>query len=261
MKLNYKKSGYGKPLFILHGLLGMLDNWQSIGKILSQFYEVFLIDARNHGHSPHSEYFNYDIMAEDLLEFYYDQNALSPNKNLGEVYIIGHSMGGKTAMKFAQRFPEKVEKLIVVDISPGEYPVQHDIIFDALQAVDLTIIKSRNEAEAVLAKYISEKQILQFLLKNLYWKEPGKLAWRFNLEVITKSAERMLEAITFGIFNKPALFIKGERSDYIKEEDMKLIRKFFPDSVIKTIPGSGHWIHADQPGLFVEEVVNFFGTK
>lgn len=250
MKLNFKKLGQGRPLIILHGLLGMLDNWQSMGKILSERFEVVLADARNHGHSPHSDIFSYEAMAEDVLE-------LMDSNSLETAVIIGHSMGGKTAMKFAQRYPGRVEKLIVVDISPKQYSDHHNKIFEALHAADPGRLKSRKEVEAVLAVTIPENHILQFLLKNLYWKEPGQLSWRFNLDAIAENLERVGEATQDGIFNKPSLFLRGEKSDYVPEKDFEMIKTFFPLSGIKTIPGAGHWIHAEQPGLFVEAVREF----
>lgn len=250
MKLNFKKLGQGRPLIILHGLLGMLDNWQSIGKILSEKYEVFLVDARNHGHSPHSDEFSYKAMAEDILE-------MMDCKALETAIIIGHSMGGKTAMKFAQLFPERIEKLVVVDMAPGPSPVQHENIFKALQTVNPGDMKSRKEVETALSAYIPEIHILQFLLKNLYWKETDLLSWRFNLESIMRNLEKIREATTGNILRKPSLFLRGERSAYIGAEDIDTIKAFFPLSEIKTIPGAGHWIHAEQPGLFLKELIGF----
>ena len=257
MQLHCKKLGQGKPLFILHGLLGMLDNWQSIGKVLSEKFEVYLLDARNHGHSPHSDIFSYDVMAEDLCECIMEQKAPANGNDFVPAYIIGHSMGGKTAMKFAQKFPEKVEKLVVVDIAPRQYSAQHDAVFKALCAVDFNLVQSRSEAEKVLEKYISENDVRQFLLKNLYRKEPNKLAWRFNLGAIAGNLKNIGEAAVDKPFNKPALFLRGEKSNYIQEEDRSLIKALFPLSETETIRNAGHWIHAEQPELFVRAVVEF----
>lgn len=250
MKLNFKKLGQGKPIIILHGLLGMLDNWQSMGKILSEKSEVFLADARNHGHSPHSDIFSYEAMAEDVLE-------LMDSNSLETAVIAGHSMGGKTAMKFAQLYPGRIEKLVVVDIAPKQYSDHHNNIFEALHRVDLGRLKSRKDVEAALAEYIPENHVLQFLLKNLYWKEPGKLSWRFNLEAISRNLEEVGKETRDGVFNKPSLFLRGEKSDYILDEDVAMIKMFFPFSEIKTIPDAGHWIHAEQPGLFAEALREF----
>ena len=264
MKLHYKKSGQGKPIIILHGLLGMLDNWQTIGKVLSETNTVFLADARNHGHSPHSDIFNYDVMADDINEFMEDEK-------IDEAILMGHSMGGKTVMKFAQKYPEKVEKFIVVDIAPKYYPVHHDAIFEALLAVNFTFVKSRKDAEEILAKYITENYVRQFLLKNLYWlphpqplsngegseSSHNQLAWRFNLETIYKNLENIGEAMDEKTIEKSALFLRSEKSNYILDDDFEMLKKKFPQSEIKTIPNTGHWIHSEQPELFVKAVVEF----
>ncbi|RMG83613.1 MAG: alpha/beta fold hydrolase [Bacteroidetes bacterium] len=253
MKLNYKKLGSGEPLIILHGLMGMLDNWLTPAKKLAEHFEVFLVDQRNHGHSPHSEEFNYQVMMEDLLEFFDDVNLL-------EAHILGHSMGGKTAMKFAQNYPEYVTKLIVADIAPKKYPVHHQLILQGLRAIDLNKVSSRKEADEILSQYVPEFAVRQFLLKNLYWKEKNKLAWRFNLDAIEKNIELIGEEINDRIFEKPALFLKGEKSDYITEEDYEMIKMLFPQSSIQVIPNAGHWLHAEQPELFIKAVIDFLNS-
>lgn len=257
MQLHYKKSGQGPPVIILHGLLGMSDNWQSVGRILSSAFEVYLFDARNHGHSSHSDEFSYDLMAEDLRELTETEDSLRRNPAV----LIGHSMGGKTAMKFAQKYPEKVEKLIIVDIAPKPYAFSHQEIFNALSAIDFTLVKSRKQAEEIFSVYISESSTRQFLLKNLYWKNPGELGWRFNLEAIKQNAAQMGEATQDAIFYKPVLFIRGEQSGYITEEDIPSIKKYFPSAEIKTVAGAGHWVHADQPEQFVQVVKEFLSRQ
>ncbi len=250
MILNYKKPGKGEPLIILHGLLGMLDNWHTIGKNLSQFYQVYLVDARNHGHSPHSGIFNYEVMCDDIIE-------LMENEKIESTFLLGHSMGGKTAMTLAQKYPEKISKLVVVDISPKKYPPTHENIFEALSEVNFNLVKSRKEVEEKLSKHIQEEEIRQFILKNLFWKESGMLAWRFNLPVIQQSLELVSEPVLLGIFEQPALFLKGEKSNYLNEQDKDLIKKHFPKSEIITIQNAGHWVHAGQPELFLKTVLAF----
>jgi len=237
--------GSGRPLIILHGLMGMLDNWLTPAKHLAKSYEVYLVDQRNHGHSDHSDTFNYAAMAEDLYE-------LIDDLFLTDILLLGHSMGGKTAMKFAQNYPELVSKLVVVDIAPKAYPVHHHAILAALSAVDLGAITRRSEAEKTLAEYIDEKGIRQFLLKNLYWKEKGQLAWRFNLEAIKNNIEMMGEAVYDRMYENDAYFIHGANSSYLGEEDFSSIPTTFPKAQFITIPDAGHWVHADQPKLFLE---------
>ncbi|WP_163380723.1 alpha/beta fold hydrolase [Cyclobacterium sp. SYSU L10401] len=250
MKLNFKKSGKGKPLIILHGLFGSADNWMGIAKSLEENYTLYLIDLRNHGDSPHSDEWNYQAMAEDLRE-------LLDAEGLDSVYLLGHSMGGKAAMKLALLYPDRVDKLIVADIAPRPYPVHHQHILEALNAVDLDSTDSRKAAEAQLAEYIDEKGIRQFLLKNLTRKE-GKFAWKINLPVITEKIENVGEAIeSEKPFEKPVLFMGGANSDYIKSSDKDAIENLFPDNRIIHLKDAGHWLHAEQPDAVVATLKAF----
>jgi esterase len=253
MKLNFKKSGEGKALIILHGLFGSLDNWQTLAKRFAENFTVYIVDQRNHGQSPHSEEWTYEAMVEDLNELVEDEQLEKP-------VILGHSMGGKTAMLFALKYPEKLKKLIVADIAPRKYAPHHSSIIEALLAVDLDNISSRKEAEDTLSERINDFGTKQFLLKNLYWKdvENKKLAWRFNLNVI---AEKISE-VGVGIpedksVELPALFIKGKNSNYITKEDETIILKIFPKAEIKAIEKAGHWVHAEQPEDFYNAVMDF----
>lgn len=253
MKLNYKKIGNsGAPILILHGLFGSLDNWISIARVLSEKnFTVYIIDQRNHGQSPHSEEFNYSLMAADIKEFineYALQNAV----------IIGHSMGGKTAMYFACKFPELLEKLIIVDISPKKYPVHHQEIIDALFSLNLSKIKTRNEADEELSIKIKDFSVRQFLLKNLYRQTSETFAWRFNLPVLAKNIEIIGEALySDAEFLKPTLFIGGSNSNYILSDDENLIFRHFPKAQISIVKDAGHWIHAEAPEVFVEICFKF----
>ena len=252
MRLNYKKLGTGQPLIIIHGLFGSLDNWMTFAKTMSEKYEVYLIDARNHGQSPHSNVFNIQVMADDLKEFIEEHQLINS-------IILGHSMGGKIAMQFAINYPSKVDKLIVADIAPKAYPVHHELIIEGLQALDFNVIKTRNAADEKLSTYIPDFSVRQFLLKNLYWIEKERLAFRFNLEVIAKNIENVGEAISVNkkYFSNPTLFVRGDKSNYILDSDREEIKSIFPKAVIGTIKNSGHWIHAEQPEAFLSMVKNF----
>ena len=252
MKLFYREYGSGQPLIILHGLFGQSDNWNTLAKQFSENgFEVFIVDLRNHGLSPHSNDWNYKVMSEDVLE-------LMNENNLQNVVLLGHSMGGKVAMQFAIDNASFLDKLIVVDISPKYYPLHHQSVLEALQAIDFNFIKTRREAEEVLNKYISDFGTKQFLLKNIYWKEDGQLAWRFNLSVIVKNIENVGEATpTEKSCDIPTLFIRGEKSNYILDTDINLIQDTFPKSMLETIPNAGHWVHAEKPKEFFDCVINF----
>lgn len=250
MKLNYKKLGDGEPIVILHGLFGMLDNWFTLGKKFAENFTVYLIDLRNHGQSPHSDEWNYKVMSDDLLQFFDDHN-------IEKAKIIGHSMGGKTAMYFAGEHSERVKKLVVVDIAPRFYPIHHDTILKALLSIDLENLKSRNEADEVLSTYISDFGTKQFLLKNLARKENDntKFEWKFNLPVIEKNIQEVGVETAKGS-TVPALFIRGDMSDYINQPDETEIKKQYPNSDIVSI-NSGHWVHAEKPEEFYSSVMKF----
>ncbi len=251
MKLHYRDLGQGTPFVILHGLFGLLDNWQTLAKFWSQKYHVYLVDLRNHGRSPHSNEFNYDLMVEDLAEFITEHQLQNP-------VVMGHSMGGKVAMNFALRYPEQVSKLIVVDIAPRAYPVHHQDIIDGLNAVDIATMTSRTEAEAALVPYIPEAETRLFLLKNLYRREDNSFGWRMNLAAIEKCIEEVGQETTADTpFNKPTLFIKGEKSRYIQEKDIPAIQQLFPQVQLETIANTGHWVHAEAPEKFYQLVVDF----
>ena len=251
MKLFSRIIGEGSPLLIVHGLFGMSDNWQSLGKKFANFYEVHLIDQRNHGRSPHSKVFNYKVLADDLVKYIKDHK-------LKNVLLMGHSLGGKTAMEFAVRYPDLVNKLIVVDISPKAYPVHHDTIIEGLQSLDFNVLNSRGEADRKLAEYIVDAGVRQFLLKSLYWVEKGRLAFRFNLEVIAEHITEVGKVLADKMqYKGPSLFVDGAFSSYIVDEDEDLILEHFPEAEIVTIKDAGHWVHAEQPERFFDEVLRF----
>jgi len=251
MELNYKRLGEGQPLIVLHGLFGSLDNWMTLAKKWSNDFEVYLVDQRNHGQSPHSDQFSYPLMADDLKQ-------LMDQLGLESAILLGHSMGGKTVMEFSMKYPEMVEKLIVVDIAPVSYNVHHYTIIDALKSVPLEDISSRKEAEEFLSRYIKDFGTRQFLLKNLYWQANDKLAWRFNLEVLADEILPISEYVIMkGTFQKQTLFIAGAKSDYILPEYGATIKSKFPKYELESISGAGHWVHAEKMDEFLQAVMNF----
>lgn len=254
MKLNFKKIGEGKPLLILHGLFGSSDNWRSLGKKFSKNNSVYLIDLRNHGRSPHSNQMAYSDMANDLLGLIKDEKIISPT-------ILGHSMGGKVALMFAKNYPEYLDKLIVADIGLKAYPMHHEEILRGLNSINLKLTKSRSHAQEVIKKHISSLGIQQFLLKNLYWIEKGKLAWRMNLKQIENNIEEILKEINIENSNLKTLFLRGELSNYILEEDFQNIKAAFPNGEIKTIKNVGHWLHAENPNEFYKLVDEFISKE
>ena len=244
--------GEGQPIIILHGFLGMSDNWKSMGsKYAEEGFEAHLLDLRNHGKSFHSNDFNYDLLSEDVKQY-------MAHHHLGDAILLGHSMGGKTAMLFACRYPELTKKLLVADIAPKFYPPHHQDIINALNALDIKNLGSRNEADEQLSKYINDVGIRQFLLKNLYWEGKGVLGFRFNLEVLSNKMEEIGENIgSTDIYKGPTLFLRGDRSEYIIQDDLTDIKRHFPMATIETIEKAGHWLHAENPNQFYEKSIQF----
>lgn len=241
IELNYKSLGQGQPIIILHGLFGTLDNWQTIARQLSEQYSVYIIDQRNHGRSPHTDEFSYPILANDLQHF-------MESHWIYKAVVIGHSMGGKTAMEFAIQYPDMVEKLVVLDIAPKTYTGGHEVILDTLNAIDLTQIKDRKEAEAYMLQRIPDFGTRQFLLKNLTRDEKtGVFTWKMNLPVLQREYEAILGNISSGTYEGDTLFIRGANSDYIKDADIPTLLQYFPKMQLETIANAGHWVHADQP--------------
>ncbi len=250
MKLFYRQSGEGQPLIILHGLFGSSDNWYSLAKVFAQKFTVFVVDQRNHGQSPHTPELDYGLLAEDLKEFISEHAIQKP-------IILGHSMGGKTAMNFAVKYPELLSKLIVVDIVPKKYPVHHDAIIDGLKAIPLQSLGSRNDADRILASYVPQPDVRQFLLKNLARKSEGGFEWKINLAAIDNNIEAMGEGMVYsGKYEGPSLFIKGKKSNYYKEGDESLIRAIFPNAEFATLD-TGHWVQAEKPDEFASTVLNY----
>lgn len=249
--LHSKILGKGQPLLILHGFLGSGDNWITLGRQFAKDFEVHLIDLRNHGRSFHDKEMDYKVMCQDI--FHYCEHY-----HLDNIYLLGHSMGGKVAMHLAVHHPELVNKLIVADIAPKEYPHRHQVILDALQAVDFLVVQSRDDIEAVLAQYIDNKAIRQFLMKNIKRIDQTTFAYKCNLPVLVSHYELMNESIPpLSQYEGEALFIKGALSDYILTSDKARIEVHFPKAQIKIIQKTGHWLHAEQPDKFYHLIMEF----
>jgi pimeloyl-ACP methyl ester carboxylesterase len=253
MKLFGRTIGQGQPLLILHGLFGSSDNWQTHAKKLSDHFQVHLVDQRNHGHSPQSHKMNYDVLAEDLYEFVAEHG-------LRDLLLIGHSMGGKTIMRFAQKYNFLIDKMVVADMGIRQYPSHHDAVFRGLFAVDVDNCPGRKEAEDRLIEHIGDAGTRQFLLKNLFWKEQGKLAWRFNLPVLFDQRQNLMAALPAERIEAHTLFLRGALSHYVADEDFIEIKKLALNAELDTIPNAGHWLHADAPGVFLEKAMSFFGA-
>ena len=253
-QLNFKIYGSGDPLIILHGYLGSLDNWQTFAKALAEDYMVITVDQRNHGKSFHSDDFSLELMAEDL-------KALMESEWIHEAVIMGHSMGGKTAMTFAMMYPDIVEKLIVVDIAPKLYERGHDVILQALNEVSIDEVNSRDAVANVLSKYIDDAGVRLFLMKNLKRQSASSgsqgFEWKVNLPVLTEKYPAILEQIKGDPYEEPTLFIRGEKSNYIEDADMDIITALFPQAELKTVVDAGHWVHAEQPKALLNLVRTF----
>jgi pimeloyl-ACP methyl ester carboxylesterase len=247
--LHYRRLGPegAHPVVILHGLFGTSDNWGSIGKELAEPTDsatppcdVLLVDLRDHGRSPHTTATSYPLMAADV-------HALVERLGLRDVVLVGHSMGGKTAMVFAQQWPQLLRQLVVVDISPKEHANNHGHIIQAILTADLAPGRTRREVEAHIAARVKEPGVVQFLMKNLYWATEEQLAWRVNAPLLARELPAILAAIGPETVRTPTLFIRGGQSDYILREDLPAIKEQFPNSRVETVPYAGHWVHAQAP--------------
>ena len=253
--LHSRIMGSGPVVVILHGFLGMSDNWKSVGRRYEEDgFQVHLVDQRNHGRSFWAEAFNYELMVQDLknyLEHY----------SLDKVILLGHSMGGKTAMRFSCAYPQYVEKLLVADIAPRYYPPHHQTIMEALTAVPRDTLRSRVQADEIMARYLTDASLRQFLLKSLHWADRDRLDFRFNLNILRYKLEEVGEALPEDYtFENPTLFLRGDRSDYILEEDLELIHGHFPMARLETIERAGHWLHSENPGQFISKSLEFMNS-
>lgn len=251
VELNHRITGEGAPLIILHGLFGSMDNLGGIARRLQDEWQVHALDQRNHGNSPHADTMDYPAMAEDVI-------AYMDAQGLEKAAILGHSMGGKTAMQVALSAPERVDRVIVADIAPVAYKPRHDAILEGLTSLDLTAVKTRQDADSQLAEYVEMPQVRQFLLKNLVRVPEGEqeaggglYRWRLNLTVIEACYPNLaLAPEGDGPFNGPVLFLKGEDSAYIQDKHWDEIRRLFPAAELQIIEGAGHWLHAEKTDAF-----------
>jgi len=259
MKLFYRKYGNGPALVILHGLYGSSDNWVTIAKNLSDSFTVYLPDQRNHGQSPHNEIHDYDSMRDDLFELVNDLK-------LKKIFLAGHSMGGKTAISFALKWPERLNGLLIADISPFTYESdghsaysQHSGILNAILSLDLQKVTTRNEVEGLLKGKISSEKERGLILKNLQRTENNNFSWKINAKSLLANLEKIMTGIrrqtdyNQQITGFPVIFLRGGDSDYIPEKDFKDILHVFPAAEIIEVPGAGHWIQVDKP----DEVVRY----
>jgi esterase len=249
--LGPQNSAQAQPLVLLHGLFGSSDNWGTIAKHFSQHYRVISVDLRNHGRSPHSDANTYTDMANDLLE-------LCETLGLDRIHLLGHSMGGKVAMQFATQYPDKVEKLLVVDMAPRKYADAHTHLMDAMLSVDLSAMQSRSDVDKALSSKIPEAMVRQFLLMNLVKSDSNsQIAWRINLPALKANYPKLIEAVCeHAHFEKPCLFIRGQNSDYVLDSDIAQIKTHFTQARFITL-AAGHWLHAEQPQAFIQAVESF----
>ncbi|MCX6305199.1 MAG: alpha/beta fold hydrolase [Bacteroidetes bacterium] len=253
MKLFCRRFGTGQPVVILHGLFGLSDNWVSFGRQLGDHYSVYIPDLRNHGQSPHSKVFDFPSLEDDLVE-------LVEENELESIFLVGHSLGGKTAMFFALHHPALVKKLVVVDISLRKSPPnrEHQLLLNAMMAVDFGAATSRSDVDKQLHATVKSSKLRQFLLKNVYWRDRHSLGWRLNLQAINENLLSVFEGVSVpGSYPGPTLFIRGGLSDYVAETDIGDLKIKFPGAEVKTIANASHWVHADAPGEFYDIVKDF----
>ncbi len=251
MQLHFKESGQGRAVILLHGLFGSADNWHHIALRLAEHFQVFALDQRNHGRSPHSDEMNYQLMASDVEKFFV-------TRGIDSAFVIGHSMGGKTAMQFALQFSNRVDRLVVADMAPRAYAPAHEKIIAALLALDLSKFQAREQIETALEPEIPKLVLRRFLLKNLGRNAAGGFFWKINLRGLSGNYFHLRQPVSALVpFAKPALFIRGGKSNYVNDADEPLIRELFPQSEIKTIAEAGHWVHADKPEEFLRLVSEF----
>lgn len=252
MKLNFYQQGNlgATPVILIHGLFGSLSNLSGLGRALAESYCVYQPDLRNHGASEHSDQMSFDCMAADIIELMDDQN-------LTTVAIIGHSLGGKVAMQLMLNYPDRISKLVVIDIAPVKYEPRHEAIFAGLNELNNTFINTRKGATLILEKHIDEADIRAFLLKNLLRTKSGEYILKLNLKSIQAQYKQLSAAIYGGVSQKPVLFIKGGQSNYLMMSHKNIILKLFPNASFKIIANAGHWLHVEKPIIFNKLVINF----
>jgi esterase len=248
--LNFQQQGSGEHLVLIHGLFGSLENLNMVAKVLATDYCVTSVDVRNHGQSFHENDMAYENLAQDIVN-------LLDHLTIGQVNILGHSMGGKIAMELALTFPQRVKKLIVADIAPVSYPPHHTNIIKGLRAIDLSQVSKRSDADKQLAPYVDNVSVRQFLLRNLV-NINNQYSFKCSLDFIDRCYGQIMDGYQGDAqFNKPTLFIKGGDSDYIQLSHKAIINKILPLSSVKIIQGTGHWLHAEKTTAFNKIVSDF----
>ena len=261
MKLFYRKYGSGPPLVILHGLFGSSDNWITVARNISSRFTVYIPDQRNHGQSPHSSDHNYNLMCYDLLEFIEDLK-------IEKIILAGHSMGGKVAVNFAITWPEKLNSLIVIDISPFvaanniDVYLQHREILETILSIKPSELNSRSDAEKLLSVRIGSEKIRGLILKNLHRTEKGRFEWKLNAKALLDNLNNIMDGIRLPatditpVTGFPVTFVKGEDSDYLQKAEFKEILKIFPAVEFINVKNAGHWIHAERPDVIEGILLN-----
>jgi len=253
--LNFERSGTGDPLVVLHGLFGAAQNFRGIAKKMAEDFDIIAVDLRNHGASFHHDEHSYPIMAQDVFD-------LMDHLSLDQAHIMGHSMGGKVAMQMALHTPERIDGLVIGDISPVQYPDHHDAVFKGFNAVDLTTISSRGEAENALTQHVEDPGVRMFLLTNLMRDEDRAFKWRLNIKSLEDNYTEIAKPPTSkGDYKAPTLFMRGGLSDYISEHHIPALKDLFPAAHIHTIDGTGHWLHAEKPDEYCQVVTDFLKGK
>lgn len=250
MKLNFSSQGQGPAVILLHGLFGSSSNLANVANTLRDDFNVYQVDLRNHGLSPHNNRMDYPSMATDMIE-------LMDNQGIEHAHFLGHSMGGKVAMQVALNYPERVNKLIVADIAPVTYPRHHTPVLDGLLALENSTLLSRQQADEILAEYVLDSQVRGFLLKNLIKKQTGDYGLRLNLQSIIDNYQTLSQAPTGTPFRGPTLFLKGMDSAYIQNKHRTEVLHFFPNAKMQVISGAGHWLHSDKADTFNRLVRQF----
>lgn len=251
MSLSYQSIGEGPPIFMLHGLFCEGRNLLPLGRKLSCDFNAYLIDLRNHGKSIYSKEMNYPVMAKDI-------NDLMEALNLDRIHLLGHSMGGKAAIEFAVRYPEKVSTISILDVAPTRYPPHHNNTFGALLEVDFSSVRSRLEVADVLSKSITDKKLINFFSRNVVIGDGGRLRWRFNLASLYESYGEIQSGVgnVGGVCYAPSLLIKGDMSDYVQEDSVRFTKKLLPNLTMKVIQNTGHWLHAEKPDTVAKLIRN-----
>ena len=251
MELNYKKYGdSGKVLLIIHGIFGSLDNWHTVAKELSEHYQIYTLDMRNHGHSPHHPEMSIKIMAQDVFNF-------CTAHQLQNINLVGHSMGGKVAMQFANEYQSSLEKLVVVDIAPKSYKAGHYPYFKAYEEIDLNKITNRKELDQVFSEYEPNFGVRQFLMKNIVSNGEGGYHLKINLEGIKNGYQNIIDGLSLNKVEAPTQFIYGEKSNYITIEDQEIMKSIFSNVQFDMVANSGHWVHAENKDEFIAKLIQF----